>query len=101
MSLLVMRQGTKQRAQSSGFGGQESSNNFRKQGGRIKRCTGGRHIPCEPPDSVTDPRLILQATARPERFLLDAGILAGLSSLTLSIIDRANSGSIGDWLSVV
>ncbi|MGO1692221.1 MAG: hypothetical protein ACTHY7_04295 [Marinobacter sp.] len=48
------------------------------------------------PDSVADPRLILQAAAHPEHFILDAGILAGLSSLTLLIIEGVKLWDIGD-----
>lgn len=95
MSLLIMSQGTRRQEQVLGFGGQEKSNNLRRQGGCVKQCTAGVtfHVI---PDSVADPRLILQATAHPERFILGAGILAGLSSLTLSIIEGVKLWDIGD-----
>ena len=50
------------------------------------------------PDSVANPRLFLQAIAHPERFFPEPTFLAGLSSLTLLILVRVNSGHIGDWL---
>lgn len=49
------------------------------------------------PDSVADPRLFLQAVAHPERFIPVPTFLAGLSSLTLYILERMNCGHIGHW----
>ena len=71
------------------------SSNERRQRVGEKQCTGRVtfHVI---PNSVADPRLILQATAHPEHFILGAGILAGLSSLTLLIIERVNLWDIGD-----
>lgn len=51
--------------------------------------------------SVADPRLFLQATAHPERFIHVPTFLAGLSSLTLTILAWMNSGHMGYWLSGV